>query len=100
MTAGIPVDALSNECSKEVVLEVAKLCVDWQLIGKYLKLTEAEIAAVDGDRSTVDEKRIAMLEKWKNKLAFKATYGVLIKALLVAGKASSAVDVAKIIRTG
>ena len=100
MKADIPVDALSNECTKEVVLEVAKLCVDWKLIGKYLKLTEAEIAAVDGDRSTVDEKRIAMLEKWKNKLAFKATYGVLIEARLVAGKASSAIDIAKIIRAG
>ena len=30
-------------------------------MGKYLKLTEA---AVDGDKGTVEEKRIAMLGKW------------------------------------
>ena len=100
MTAGIPVDALSNECPNEVLLDVAKLCVDWKLIGKYLKLTEAEIAAVDGDSKTVELKMIAVLQKWKEKLAFRATYRALIEALLAAGKASCAVDVAKIIRTG
>ena len=44
-----------------LLLDVAKLCVEWQLMGKYLKLTEA---AVDGDKETVEEKRIAMLGKW------------------------------------
>ena len=82
-----------------MLLDVANLCVDWQLIGKHLKLTVAEIAAVDGNNGTVEEKRIAMLQKWKEKLAYNATYGALIKALLAAGKASCAVDAAKIIRT-
>ena len=100
MEAGVSVHSLSKKCSKEVLPDVAKLCVDWQLIANHLKLTEAEIAAIDGDNRTVEEKRIAMLQKWKEKLAFRATYGVLIEALLAAGKASSAVDVAKIIRTG
>ena len=97
---GIPVDALSEECSQEVLLDVAKLCVDWKLIGKYLKLTEAEIAAVDGDSRTEEVKMITVLQKWKEKLAFRATYRALIKAFLAAGKASCAVDVAKTIRTG
>ena len=44
-----------------MLLDVAKLCVEWQLMGKYLKLTEA---AVYGDKGTVEEKRIAMLGKW------------------------------------
>ena len=100
MEAGIGVDVLSKRCSETVLLNVARLCVDWKLIGKYLKLTDAETAAVDGDSRTVEEKRIAMLQKWKEKLAHKATYGALIKAILAAGKASCAVDAAKIIRTG
>ena len=98
--ADIGLDALSKECSEAVLLDVAKLCVDWQLIGKHLKLTEAEITAVDGNYRTVEEKRIAMLQKWKDKLAFRATYQALIEALLAAGKASCAVDIAKIIGTG
>ena len=83
-----------------MLLDVAKLCVEWQLIGQYLKLTVAEISAVDGDKGTVEEKRVAMLEKWREKFAYKATYQVLIEALLAAGKSSCAIDVAKIIGTG
>ena len=83
-----------------MLLDVAKLCVEWQLIGQYLKLTEAEISAVDGDKGTVEEKRVAMLGKWREKFAYKATYQVLIEALLAAGKSSCAIDVAKIIGTG
>ena len=83
-----------------MLLDVAKLCVGWQLIGQYLKLTDAEISAVDGDKGTVEEKRIAMLGKWREKFAYKATYQVLIEALLAAGKSLCAIDVAKIIGTG
>ena len=74
MKADIPVDALSKECSKEVLLKVAKLCVDWKLIGTYLKLTGAEIASVDGDNRTIEVKMIGVLQKWKETLAFRATY--------------------------
>ena len=100
MKAGIELDVLSKECSEAVLLDMANLCVDWQLIGKHLKLTEAEIAAVNGDNRTTEEKRVAVLEKWKEKLSFKATYLALIKALLAVGKSSLAIDAAKIIRRG
>ena len=80
-----------------MLLDVAKLCVEWQLIGKYLKLTEA---AADGDKETVEEKRVAMLGKWRDKFAYKATYQVLTDAPLAAGKSLCAIDVAKIIGTG
>ena len=56
--------------------------MDWKLIGKHLGLTEAEITAVDGDNRTVEEKRVGMLEKWKGKLAYRATYHMLIESLL------------------
>ena len=60
--------------------------MDWQLIGRYLNLTDAEIAAVDGDNRTVEEKRAGMLGKWKEKFAYKATYQTLIEVLLAIGK--------------
>ena len=66
-------------------------------MGKYLKLTEA---AVDGDKETVEEKRVAMLGKWKEKFNYKATYQVLTDAPLAAGKFSCVIDTAKIIGTG
>ena len=90
-------DILNQECSQQVLLSLAKHCVDWQLIGFHLELTKADIVAVDGDHRSVEEKRIGMLEKWKEKFAFKATYRVFIKALLSSGKASDAIGACKAI---
>jgi hypothetical protein len=71
--------------------------VDWQLTGFHLELTKADITAVDGDYRSVDEKRIGMLGRWKEKFAFKATYRVFIEALLSCGKTSDAIDACKAI---
>ena len=90
-------DILDQECSQQVLLKLTEYCVQWQLIGFHLKLTEAEISAVDGDYRSVDEKRIGMLGRWKGKFAFKATYRVFIEALLSCGKASDAIDACRAI---
>ena len=71
--------------------------MDWQLTGFHLELTKSEITAVDGDCRSIDEKRIGMLVRWKEKFAFKATYRVFIEALLSCGKASDAVDACRAI---
>ena len=92
-------DVLDQECSQQVLLRLAKHCMHWQLIGYYLLLTEHEITAVDGDYRLIDEKRIGMLGRWKEKFAFKATYRVFIEALLSCGKASDAIDACKAIVT-
>ena len=85
-------DVLDQECSQQVLLRLAKHCVDWQLTGFHLELTKSEITAVDGDYRSIDEKRIGMLGRWKEKFAFKATYRVFIEALLSCGKASDAIN--------
>ena len=90
-------DILEQECSSELLPNLAKFCVHWKLIGYHLKLMEADIAAIDGDNRTVDEKRIGMLVKWREKFAFNATYRVLAQALLDCGRTSDAVDVCKAI---
>ena len=72
--------------------------MDWKLIGKHLGLTEAEISAVDGDNRTVEEKRVGMLEKWKGKFAYRATYHKLIESLLSVGKSTDAIEACKVIR--
>ena len=83
-----------------MLFDLARFCVDWQLIGRYLNLTNAEIAAVDGDKRTVEEKRAGMLAKWKEKFAYKATYQTLIEVFLAIGKSTSAIDAAKLIGAG
>ena len=93
-------DILDQECSPEVLLTLAKHCVDWKLIGLHLKLTDGDIAAVDGDNRTVDEKRVGMLRRWKEQFAFKATYLLLVNALLTCRRASDAVHACKTIVSG
>ena len=93
-------DILDQECSQQVLLSLAKHCVDWQLIGFHLELTKADIVAVDGDYQSIDEKRVGMLGRWKEKFAFKATYRVFIKALLSCGKASDTIEGCKAIVSG
>ena len=95
-------EILEKECSQQLLLSLAKLCVDWKLIGFHLDLTRAEVVAVDGDNHTIDidEKRVGMLGRWREKFAFKATYQVLIEALLACGRTSDAVDARKTIATG
>jgi hypothetical protein len=71
--------------------------VDWQLIGFHLELTKADIAAMDEDYRTAEQKRVEILRKWKEKFAFKATYRVFVEALLSCGKASDALEACKVI---
>ena len=83
-----------------MLLDLSKHCVDWRLVGKYLDLNKADIAAVDEDNRTADEKRAGMLETWKEKFAFKPTYRVFIEALLACGRTEDAVDACKTIAKG
>ena len=98
--ADISIEVLDQECSTEMLPNLAKFIIDWKLIGYHLKLTTAEITAIDGDNRTVDEKRVGMLLKWREKLAFKATYRLLVQALLDCERASDAIDVCKMISHG
>ena len=97
--AGISLSTLSEECSQTVLLDLAKYCVDWQLIGKRLGLTNADITAVDNDNSTEDRKRAGILEKWKESFSFRATYRVFIESLLSQGRNQDAVEACKVIGT-
>ena len=94
--AGVGLNVLSKECSQTVLLDLAKFCVGWKLIGKRLNLTDADISSVDSDDRTEDEKRVGMLGKWKEK-CLTATYRELIEALLDNGNTCSAVEACKVI---
>ena len=78
-------------------MKLANFCINWKLIGRHLNLTEADLAAVDGDNRTEEEKRTGMLLKWREKFAFNATYKVLIKAFLATERTQTAIDACKVI---
>ena len=95
---GVSLDSLSStECSRVVLLDLAKFCVNWKLIGRRLGLTDAEITAIDSDHKKEEEKRVGMMEKWKDKRAYTATYLVFVEALLATGMTQDAIESMKVI---
>ena len=95
--AGIDnLDILDQECSEQVLLSLAKHCMDWKTIGHCLALTSVEIEEIF-EAYVIEQKQVGMLRKWKKKFAFKATYRALIEALLSCGKDSDAIAACKAI---
>ena len=92
-------DTLSNECSQTVLRSLADFCEEWRLIGKHLELTHTEINDIDRDYRTEKEKRVGMLEKWREKFALKAKYQALVEALLAEGKSTDAIEACKVMGT-
>ena len=97
-SAGVGIDVLSKVCSDAVSLDLANFCVQWKSIGRRVGLTEGDLTAIDEDKKTAKEKRVGMLNEWKSKFAFKATYRALIEALLAEGRSAEAVEVCKVIK--
>ena len=97
--AGVKLDVLSQECPSTVLVDLAEFCEDWQLIARRLKLTQADITAIDVDKRTEEVKRVVMLEKWKERFASKANGETFIEVLLAARKTTQAIEAAKIIGT-
>lgn len=93
--AGIEEITLDQQCHDDDFLSLYEFCDPWELIGQHLKLTRSQISAVDGDNKTTDQKRLGLLQKWKDVFAHKATYRVLASALIACGKAEQALEVCK-----
>lgn len=86
---------INRECGTDDILSLAIFCDPWQLVGRHLRLTDAQINAIDGDNRSTDLKRLGALQKWREMFVFKATYRVLVEALIDCGKAQQASEVCK-----
>ena len=95
----IPEGVLNEEVSDEHIKEISTILDSWNLIASHLDLSKGEIEAVDKNRKTEEEKRLLMLQKWKQALFFKATYKKLLEALLTVRRADQAGKVCQMIMT-
>jgi hypothetical protein len=84
---------LENEVSDGDIREFAKFLESWKLVASHLGLSKGEIEAIDRDGESEEEKRLLMLQRWKQALVFKATYKEQINALLSVRRADLAVKV-------
>ena len=96
--ANVSLEKLDQEYSDDDIREgLAELCDQWRLTGKYLKLEEHQLSAIDENNKKVEEKRIAVLQV-KRDQDLDATYLVLVRAFLAMKQAKKALKVCEIFK--
>ncbi len=76
---GVSTGKLCRTCRIEDLCEIAQSVTNWKAIAPFLGLLKAEIEAIEVNERKVETQRMAMLDKWKEKLGRKATYWKLAK---------------------
>ena len=89
-------EQLDAEISDEHLKEASKIIADHEILGAELGLTQEEMTAISLEK-TLELQRLAMLRRWKQKLAWKANYRTLIEAHLKCGRADRARDMCKLL---
>ena len=80
-----------NECASDNhIREIALLLPSWRRVAEYLELNENDLDDVEQDGKDEQDKRLKVLQKWKRKFGFKATYMKLVAVLLSLARADIA----------
>ena len=82
---GLAADELSNPCDSNIIPSLADCFSQWKVIFGSL-LSDLDLSDIDKDNSIEEEKRIAAVRKWRDRNGCKATYKVLVDALLNRGE--------------
>jgi len=94
---GISPTQLNKPCTREHLQDIALFLESWRTVARHLGLSKVQVEDVECDARAEKEKRQAFLESWKAKLGFKATYMVIVKALLKMGRADQAEQVCRVL---
>ena len=86
---GLAADELSKPCDSNIIPSLADCFSQWRVIFASV-LSKIDLGDVDRENHTEKEKRIAALGKWKNSNGIRATYKVLVSALLGNGEKDQA----------
>jgi len=88
---------LDKTCTSEHLQAIALFLESWRTVAPHLGLSKVQVENIENDGKAESEKRQKMLESWKTKYAFKATYMVLVSALLKIGMADQAERVCRLL---
>lgn len=91
--AGVSLKYLEKQISDKHVLDFAKHYGTFEVIGPYLGLDKCDLSDIDEDNNKSALKRRKVLEVWKEKKAFEATYKKFIEALIKCDRNDSAFHV-------
>ena len=80
--AGVSLQKLDKPCSDEDLITISSDLIQLRTVAPRLGLKEGAIEEIEIDTRTEGEKRLKVLRKWKETYGSRATYRVLIEALL------------------
>ena len=78
--------ALSRKCTEQTREHVFLRLRDWQTFAYFLGLSQETIVAIEREKSTESQRKIALYEKWICRNGSKATYKTLAEALYRHGR--------------
>ena len=90
---------LNQEVRESDYWKISGYLSQWKLIAPQLKVTEAEVEAIEGDNSSEERRRVGFLKVWKQKNSFKATYKLLVSALLSIQRTEDARAVCQLLKS-
>ena len=96
--AGLSLECLDLPFHKNHAHILARFCDPWDSIGYHLGLDDVIINGIKEDNFTAEKRRIATLQSWKEISAHRATYRVLIQALIESERAQKALDLCRKIK--
>ena len=89
---GLTDKQLDETCTHKHLQDIALFLKSWRTLAPQLELS-SEVEVIERDAHNEKERKQKFLEAWKEKFAFKATYRVLVEALLKIGSAEQAQQV-------
>ena len=63
-------------------LEISRCLTKWKVLGFKLGFDNRSVTAIENDHPQEEDRKVEFLVHLKQKLSFKATYGLLVKNLL------------------
>ena len=98
---GIATSILDQRCSEVHLGKIAKKISNWEQYAKPLGLSDQHIQDIKTDNNLkYGMKALRVLEKWKKRKAFKATYKNLICTFLDQDDAELAEQLCKLLKNG
>ena len=81
---GVCLEKLNESISDDHLHAIALFLTSWQTVASKLSLNEIDQDAIEREGKSEEDKKRKVLQKWKGKFAFKATYRMLVEALSLA----------------
>ena len=87
---GVSPERWDLKCSDGHLVIISRNVENWETQAPYFGLDTGDVTAINGDNDKEEARRYAMLLKWKQMKAFKATYKELMSTFLAVKRADLA----------